>query len=73
MQAKTAASTTVVGGVLQNFMLAAPGVKGKATISFASSAGNDLSYLLTNAIVTGDATFGIYTGKQPFIYLRESY
>lgn len=73
VQAKVAAFNAVAGGVLQNFMLAAPGVKGKATISFASSAGNDLSYLLTNAIVTGDATFGIYTGKQPFIYLRESY
>lgn len=73
VQAKVAASNAVAGGILQNFMLAAPGAKGKATISFASSAGNDLGYLLVNAIVTGDATFGIYTGKQPFIYLRESY
>lgn len=65
---------SVSGGTLQGFELKAPGASGKATISFTSPSGvRDIGYLLTNAIVTGEAVFGIYPGKKPFIYLRESY
>jgi MSHA biogenesis protein MshQ len=62
---------TVQSGVLRNFQLAGPGVKGKATLS-AASVGGDLDFLLPNS-VSGEVTFGIYAAKQPFIYLRESY
>jgi len=62
---------TVQSGVLRNFQMAAPGAKGKATLS-AASVGGDLDFLLPNS-VSGEVTFGIYAAKQPFIYLRESY
>jgi MSHA biogenesis protein MshQ len=62
---------TVQSGVLRNFKMAAPGAKGKATLS-AASVGGDVDFLLPNS-VPGEVTFGIYAAKQPFIYLRESY
>lgn len=62
---------TVQSGVLRNFQMAAPSVKGKATLS-AASVGGDLDFLLPNS-TSGEVTFGIFAAKQPFIYLRESY
>jgi uncharacterized repeat protein (TIGR01451 family)/fimbrial isopeptide formation D2 family protein len=72
--ATSTAQLAVSGGKLQGFELNAPGTSGTATLSFTSPVGApDISYLLTNAIVTGEAKFGTYTGKKPYIYQRESY
>jgi len=72
--ATSTAQLSVSGGKLQGFGLKAPGVSGTATLSFTNPAGApDISYLLTNAIITGEAKFGTFTGKKPYIYQRESY
>lgn len=72
--ATSTAQLSVSGGKLQGFELKAPGASGTATLSFTSPSGApDISYLLTNTLVTGEAVFGTYTGKRPYIYQRESY
>ncbi len=72
--ATSTAQLSVSGGKLQGFELNAPGASGTATLSFTSPSGApDISYLLTNTLVTGEAIFGTYTGKRPYIYQRESY
>ncbi|MFZ2161705.1 MAG: DUF6701 domain-containing protein [Sideroxyarcus sp.] len=52
---------------IRRFSLAAPGKAGSADLSIVTAP----DYLLPS--ITGRATFGVYKGKNEFIYMREAY